>query len=94
MPRYIDAANAADIISDKMNIPLGDLVDVFAEIPTADVAEVKHGYWVPHKPMIRCPYSRNYDCSECGNSPIECGEYCNKCGAKMDGERKELNDES
>jgi predicted hydrocarbon binding protein len=41
MARYIDAVQCADIISEKLNIPLGDLVDVFAEIPTADVVEVK-----------------------------------------------------
>lgn len=40
MARYIDAVECADTISEKMNIPLGDLVDVFAEIPTADVVEV------------------------------------------------------
>lgn len=39
--RYIDAVQCADVISEKLNIPLGDLVDVFAEIPTADVVEVK-----------------------------------------------------
>lgn len=37
MERYIDAVSAAEIISEKLNIPLGDLVDVFAEIPTAEV---------------------------------------------------------
>ena len=37
MERYIDAVAAAEIISEKLNIPLGDLVDVFAEIPTAEV---------------------------------------------------------
>ena len=35
--RYIDAVECAEIISEKLNIPLGDLVDIFAEIPTADV---------------------------------------------------------
>lgn len=41
MARHIDAVDCADKISEKFNIPLGDLVDVFAEIPTADVVEVK-----------------------------------------------------
>lgn len=45
MARYIDAVKAADIISKRVNISLDDLVDVFAEIPTADVEEVKHGEW-------------------------------------------------
>ena len=37
MARYIKAVECAEIISKKLNIPLGDLVDIFAEIPTADV---------------------------------------------------------
>lgn len=37
MARYIKAVECADIISERFNIPLSDLVDVFAEIPTADV---------------------------------------------------------
>ena len=38
MARYIKAVECADIISERFNISLDDLVDVFAEIPTADVA--------------------------------------------------------
>lgn len=45
MARYIDAVKSAEVVSEKLNIPLDDLVDVFAEIPTADVVEVKHGEW-------------------------------------------------
>ena len=40
MNKYIKATDAAEIISEKNKIPLGDLVDIFAEIPTADVVEV------------------------------------------------------
>lgn len=40
MARYIDAVKTTDIISERLNIPLGDLVDVFTDIPTADVEEV------------------------------------------------------
>ena len=40
MPKYINAAECAEIISEKFNISLDDLVDVFAEIPAADVVEV------------------------------------------------------
>ena len=42
MAKYIEAVKSAEIISEKLNIPLGDLVDIFADIPTADGAEVKH----------------------------------------------------
>ena len=40
MPKYIEAARAATIIAEKRGIPIADLVDTFAEIPSADVAEV------------------------------------------------------
>lgn len=60
-------------------------------IPTADVAEVRHGYWQPN-------YETFLDYSECESAPIQtgwvcslCGRYepCEEaychCGAKMDG---------
>ena len=40
MARYIKAVECAEVISEKFNIPLSELVDEFAEIPTADVVEV------------------------------------------------------
>lgn len=48
MARYIDAVNAAEIISDKLGIALSELVDVMATVPTADVQEVKRGEWKPN----------------------------------------------
>lgn len=59
--------------------------DAIMDVPAADVVEVRHGRWIPHEHMSRTPYARNYDCSECGISPIECENYCPNCGAKMDG---------
>lgn len=54
--------------------------------PTADVAEVRHGYWV-HKMTDYYPYS---ECSLCGYTLAgDLGNYCKNCGAKMDAERKE-----
>ncbi len=44
--KYINAATAAEKISDELNIPLSDLCDIVAEIPSADVQPVKHGEWV------------------------------------------------
>ena len=38
MTKYVKAVECAEKISEKLGIPLGDLVDVFAEIPSADVA--------------------------------------------------------
>lgn len=60
MARYIDAVICADTISEKLNIPLGDLVDVFAEVPTSDVVEVvrckdcEHGHWNQETLFGRC----------------------------------------
>ena len=59
----------------------------------ADFVEVKHGYWIYNTD----DFTPKMRCSSCGyNKPLVAGEnikqelndYCNKCGAKMDGERK------
>ena len=59
----------------------------------ADFVEVKHGEWIYNTDDFT-PKTR---CSVCGhNKPLVAGEsvkqepndYCNKCGAKMDGVRK------
>lgn len=69
MARYIKAVDCADVIRERFNIPLTDLVDVFAEIPTADVVEV-----------VRCEKCKYGDVS-ChartidGKETIAC--YCN-----------------
>ncbi len=55
-------------------------------IPTADVVEVKHGYWIKGKRIgINVP---QYTCSKCGKWEDAEFPYCN-CGAKMDGTPKE-----
>ena len=84
MARYVEVVNSAEIISEKLNIPLADLVDVFAEIPTADVVEVQHGEW------LNIIFTQRYRCSLCGNE-IYFGKdkFCSECGAKMDGTPKE-----
>ena len=84
MGKLIEAVKCADIISEKFNIPLADLVDVFAEIPTAEVVEVKRGEW------LNIVYTQRYRCSLCGNE-IYFGKdkFCSECGAKMGGTLKE-----
>lgn len=84
MARYIKATECAEITSEKTGIPLGDLVDVFAEVPTADAVEVKHGKWV---------YNENY-CISCSNCKKHFAfrseiwfksdnKFCPNCGADM-----------
>lgn len=60
-------------------------------LPTADVAEVKHGEWIP-----RTAISYDYYCSNCNGDAIEyknsygaleyyLTDYCYHCGSIMDG---------
>ena len=57
-------------------------------MPTADVVEVKHGEWTLHS-------DGSGTCNLCGKTQKSVWDfdnvqnYCGKCGAKMDGERKE-----
>ena len=74
-----------------------DLEDFLAEVPTADVAEVKHGKWLktdayPHRIYCSLCYKTYVTNEESiqGRSwqhPAYCteAEYCPHCGAKMDG---------
>lgn len=63
MTRYIEAVKTAEIISKKLNIPLGDLVDIFAEIPTAEVEEKKDCEKCVHFGK----HAMEYPCSHCRN---------------------------
>ena len=49
------------------------------EMPAADVAEVRHGWWIYHDD------DGVFTCSECGNAESNDSYYCRLCGAKMDG---------
>lgn len=87
--RYIDATTTAEKISDKLNIPLSDLCDIFAEIPSEDVQPVKHGKWENDKMDIpRCSccsyipeFNRHID-------DYYYSDFCPNCGARMDGDSK------
>lgn len=59
MPKYVCASTAAEHISDCLKIPLGELVDVFAGIPAADVV-----------PVVRCK-----DCTEWDEISRECSHW-------------------
>ena len=65
---------------------------VIQGMPTADVVEVRHGYWT-FKNTTYCHYG--CFCSVCGKKSGIGGirenqlkPYCPNCGAKMDGERR------
>ena len=95
MPKYINADKLCKkkkylFITQTGAFPKSEwfikLDDVFST-PEEKVKKITYGHWIPHETMIRAPYARNYDCSVCGNSPIECGDYCNKCGSYMKGRK-------
>ena len=81
MSKYVNAADAAEKIAEKHGIPLGDLVDTFAEIPAADVAAVQRGRWIEENGIQIC--------SECGEEhewEDYRAPYCDTCGARMNKE--------
>lgn len=85
MPKYIQAVDAAEKISEKYGIPIYELVDVFQDIPSADVKKVVHAKW-------ECD-GKNLICTSCGTLVLtSCYDYvqyrsvyCPHCGANMDG---------
>lgn len=103
MSKYIRAVVAAKAIADKYGIPLGDLVDTFADIPAADVAPVVHGRWQSYESSRYVgvdgkgnPKYRNiriYYCSQCGHCSIIRTKGCPDCRAKMDETKEETDNE-
>ncbi|MBQ7756677.1 MAG: hypothetical protein IJ401_05200, partial [Oscillospiraceae bacterium] len=67
--------------------------DQLNKIPTADVAEVKHGHWIYEEDVIGDTDTGQYRCSNCRAGDIHLKKidipFCWKCGAKMDGAPKE-----
>ncbi|MGN0599299.1 MAG: hypothetical protein ACI4JK_05330 [Oscillospiraceae bacterium] len=91
MARYVNPLTAAEIISEYTNIPLHELVDIMVEVPSEDVAPVRHGHWIPRFVSKR-GLSDHFVCSECAESSFTYHkvkmikyDHCPNCGAKMDG---------
>lgn len=76
---------APDPDCDKCSVPFPVVRQNILDMPAADVAPVRHGYWDDSLDGIT-PY-----CSVCGCTHrclIRCPIYCPNCGARMDGERE------
>lgn len=81
-------------VSDAKGQDIADKIeDEIAEIPTADVVEVKHAYWQINE--LKHTKAKFITCSIC-DSVIDCNytsidenefDFCPYCGAKMDGRR-------
>ena len=64
-------------------------IDDLMEIPPADVAPVRHGRWLGWGKSGTPTYENYGTCSVCGEDAeiyTEHRNYCQNCGAKMDGD--------
>ena len=103
MERYIDATTLSKTVFESMKEnPHTDSIvrrthhheherflRMIDNVPTADVVEVKHGYWIG---FSNTGQYDDWKCSHCGKfeevrNRNNCGDYCKWCGAKMDGEK-------
>ena len=88
MKEYITRREALIVLEEMEDIESG--FAAMYEIPTADVAEVRHGRWEKQSGL--------YSCSECGMTcPYDVQadvieywacNYCPSCGAKIDKEEE------
>lgn len=83
MARYIDVDEFFQHFS--CTSCADDIIEYLQEAPTADVEEVKHGYWIED--------DEYQVCSECGEEhhwDEYRATYCEDCGAKMDGGKADV----
>lgn len=83
---------SADDTNDRAN----EIIDVFDNLPAADVAPIVHSSWeeiemetVTHHSFLKY----RFRCMHCGgNTPLGAyviaPDYCPNCGAKMDGKEE------
>ena len=84
MPRYIDATLLkAEFTGDFIDTSYSPefIKDIIDRQPTVDVQEIKHGTWLESRPG-HCICSRCKKGNCCSWFKYE---YCERCGAKMDG---------
>lgn len=90
MKEYIERAATIEAIR-KYQYPYG-VEFLLANIPAADVVEVRHGRWIEDERTYPGPGLKNNLCSVCGEiagswkEGLEPGRkwaYCPNCGAQM-----------
>ena len=75
MAKVLGEKNADSYVS------VNHVIDLIDGLPTADVQEVRHGYWKERMSTLS-----SVKCSECGNSHEYDTAYCPSCGARRDDE--------
>lgn len=105
MTKYINADNLINELSAAC-MPiyekgitgiLGDnssIADIINEQPTADVQEVKRGYWISERDPDENNRIQCFHCSVCDDDFHYIGafvatKYCPNCGARMDGDNND-----
>lgn len=63
--------------------------EIVKTIPTADVVEVKHGYWIVDDDITECSNCHKEYVTARGMLQLKVFDYCPHCGAKMDGGKEE-----
>ena len=93
MPRYVDTDKILQKLPDDLPYK-ASVKRVLIQAEESDVEEVVHGEWIEDTKYL---YGGDFICSICGNEADESSggsnniltNYCSRCGAKMDVERKE-----
>lgn len=96
MMAYVNRENLIQLLAhENSNIEAGRqyysaIYQKVMNMPTADVAEVKHG--ILEANLVK-PWSGQvvtWKCSVCGGITTMYTEYCPHCGAKMDGGKEDV----
>lgn len=88
MEKYYRLEDIAKTVCEKMDLSTeewDEVSEAIERVPAADVEPVRHGHWIKDG-------SNRHECSECHKAKWVWGnikmEYCEHCGAKMDGWRR------
>lgn len=92
MAEYIDKDVAISKIEPDEYYHSNEVKAIIEDIPSADIAPVKHGKWIKVR-WVKCDDPDGgywiLRCSQCGIPGRKATTFCPHCGAKMNEEEKE-----
>ena len=80
---HLSVGDVIDAVIDDLN---GTALCGYKNAPTVDAEPIRHGHWSKEMVSYKDQYGDfhfGYECSRC-KSIVNKGNYCPKCGAKMD----------
>ena len=87
--KYVKAADCKKYFYEHLDdVHIAGAMNAIDEMPAADVAPVRHGYWVKENRDVLIHW-RCSSCKECYFLEEPNAEYCPHCGAKMDEKENE-----